>query len=94
GVGDLDVTCRSVYGRNRRFGREIILKDLIGKYEDIDDLIENIREIPYLPEGVFAARFAQELIEKHNLKLPLLSNVYRILNREAEEHLVQSLFSL
>ena len=29
GVGDLDVTCRSIHGRNRRFGREIILKKLI-----------------------------------------------------------------
>jgi glycerol-3-phosphate dehydrogenase (NAD(P)+) len=30
GVGDLDVTCRSPYGRNRRFGREIVLKPAPG----------------------------------------------------------------
>ena len=94
GVGDLDVTCRSVYGRNRRFGREIILKDITAKYKGIDDLIENISDIPYLPEGVFAARYAMELIDKHNLKLPLISNVYRILNKEADRDLMKTLFSI
>lgn len=94
GVGDLDVTCRSVYGRNRRFGREIILKNIIDKYKDIDDLIANIGDIPYLPEGVFAARYARELMEKHNLKLGLINQVYRILNREADQEVLQSLFSL
>ncbi|MDC7220965.1 MAG: NAD(P)-dependent glycerol-3-phosphate dehydrogenase [Spirochaetales bacterium] len=94
GVGDLDVTCRSVYGRNRRFGREIITKDIIGKYKSIEDLLENIKDIPYLPEGVFAARHAMELIEKHNLKLPLITSVYKILNKEAERDLVKSIFTL
>jgi len=50
GVGDLDVTCRSIYGRNRRFGREIVLNNLIDKYANIDDLIDNIMDIGYLPE--------------------------------------------
>ena len=94
GVGDLDVTCRSVYGRNRRFGREIILKNITEKYKDIDDLINNINDIPYLPEGVFAARYAKELIEKHGLKLPLISNVYRILNKEADRDMMKTLFSI
>ncbi|HTX74166.1 MAG TPA: NAD(P)H-dependent glycerol-3-phosphate dehydrogenase, partial [Rectinemataceae bacterium] len=29
GVGDLDVTCRSIHGRNRRFGREIVEKGIL-----------------------------------------------------------------
>ncbi len=93
GVGDLDVTCRSVYGRNRRFGREIILKNIIGKYRDMGDLISHIQDIPYLPEGVFAARYAHDLIQKHNLKLPLISNVYRILNKEADQDIMKTLFT-
>jgi glycerol-3-phosphate dehydrogenase (NAD(P)+) len=93
GVGDLDVTCRSIYGRNRRFGREIILKNIIEKYKDIDDLIANINDIPYLPEGVFAARYANELIEKHGLKLPLISQVYRILNKEAGQEILRAFFN-
>ena len=93
GVGDLDVTCRSIYGRNRRFGREIVLKNIIEKYKDIDDLINNISDIPYLPEGVFAARYAKEIIESHGLKLPLISQVYRILNKEAGREIFKAFFS-
>ena len=38
GVGDLDVTCRSKYGRNRRFGRDIIKENLLSKFSSLDDL--------------------------------------------------------
>ncbi len=82
GVGDLDVTCRSVFGRNRRFGREIILKDILQPYRDLDDLIARIAEIGYLPEGVVAAKQVKVLAEEHKLKLPISLGLYRILNRE------------
>ena len=39
GVGDLDVTCKSKYGRNRRFGQDIIKTDMLSKFKNIDDLI-------------------------------------------------------
>ncbi len=82
GVGDLDVTCRSIHGRNRRFGREIILKRIHEQFSGIDDLIANIGTIGYLPEGAVAARYAMQLGEKFNLKLPIIRLVYAILNRE------------
>ncbi len=84
GVGDLDVTCRSQYGRNRRFGREIIVKDILRPYNSLDELIRKIDQIGYLPEGVIACRSAYSLITQRKLKLPLLRMVYRILNREAD----------
>lgn len=84
GVGDLDVTCRSRYGRNRRFGREIVEKSILERFRDIDDLIDRIDEVGYLPEGVIAARGAQEIIARHQLRLPITGAVYRILNREAD----------
>ena len=84
GVGDLDVTCRSRYGRNRRFGREIVEKAILERFRDIDDLIGRIDEVGYLPEGVVAARGAQWLIDRFDLKLPITRSVYRILNREAD----------
>ncbi len=84
GVGDLDVTCRSRYGRNRRFGREIVERQILERFESIDDLIERIDEVGYLPEGVIAARGARELMLRHELKLPITNAVYRILNREAD----------
>jgi glycerol-3-phosphate dehydrogenase (NAD(P)+) len=84
GVGDLDVTCRSVFGRNRRFGREIIEKNILEPFSSIDDIIARIAEIGYLPEGVAATKYVQALAEKYRLKMPIATGLYRILNREIE----------
>ncbi len=82
GVGDLDVTCRSVFGRNRRFGREIIEKNILSGFTGIDDLIARISQVGYLPEGVVAAKYVRELAEKHNLRMPISTGLFRILNKE------------
>lgn len=82
GVGDLDVTCRSKYGRNRRFGQEIIRKSILENYESIDDLINRISEVGYLPEGVVACRHIHRLTEENGLKLPICEGIYQILNKE------------
>jgi len=84
GIGDLDVTCRSVYGRNRRFGREIIEKNLLSKFTNIDDILSRIGEIGYLPEGVAAAKYIRVLAEKHRLKMPVSVGLCKLLNREME----------
>ncbi|MCL2478283.1 MAG: NAD(P)-dependent glycerol-3-phosphate dehydrogenase [Treponema sp.] len=84
GIGDLDVTCRSRYGRNRRFGKEMIEKKILEPFRNLDDLIARIDEIGYLPEGVAAANHIRILAEKYRLKLPLSTGIYRILNREIE----------
>jgi len=82
GIGDLDVTCRSVFGRNRRLGRDIVNKRILESYKDIEDLLSRISEIGYLPEGVAAAKYIRILAEKHKLKMPVSLGLYRILNRE------------
>jgi glycerol-3-phosphate dehydrogenase (NAD(P)+) len=84
GVGDLDVTCRSIWGRNRRFGREIIEKRILEPYKDLEDLLSRIKEIGYLPEGVAAAKYVKVLAEKYKLKMPISIGLYQILNREIE----------
>ena len=84
GIGDLDVTCRSVFGRNRRFGREIIEKNILKPYKNIDDLLARIGEIGYLPEGVAAAKYVRILAEKHKLKMPVSIGLCKLLNREME----------
>ncbi|AHC13740.1 NAD(P)H-dependent glycerol-3-phosphate dehydrogenase [Salinispira pacifica] len=83
-VGDLDVTCRSIHGRNRRFGREIILKDLLQKYSGIDELINDFQNIGYLPEGAVAVRAMKEIVDRQKLKMPISMGVYRILNKESK----------
>jgi len=82
GVGDLDVTCRSKYGRNRRFGQDIIKTDMLDKFENLDDLINRISEVGYLSEGAVACKFVHEIAQQHNLKLTICDGLYRILNKE------------
>jgi glycerol-3-phosphate dehydrogenase (NAD(P)+) len=84
GVGDLDVTCRSVFGRNRRFGREIIEKNILEPYTDLEDLLNRINEVGYLPEGVAAAKYVKLLSERFKLKMPISTGLYQILNRELQ----------
>ncbi|MGL4364571.1 MAG: NAD(P)H-dependent glycerol-3-phosphate dehydrogenase [Bacteroidales bacterium] len=84
GVGDLDVTCRSKYGRNRRFGHEIITKKLLHKFTSLDDLITRIDEIGYLPEGVVACKYIYQISQQKNIKLPICTGLYHILNRKIE----------
>jgi glycerol-3-phosphate dehydrogenase (NAD(P)+) len=84
GVGDLDVTCRSVHGRNRRFGREIILKKLIDGCGSIDEVIAGLPAFGYIAEGVVTAKWVNAIAAQRKLVLPIIDGVYRILNREAE----------
>ena len=84
GVGDLDVTCRSRYGRNRRFGREIVLDHLLDRFDTLEHLVENIASIGYFAEGVIAAGFAHRLADQYRLKMPICQGVYRVLNKESE----------
>ena len=84
GIGDLDVTCRSVLGRNRRFGREIVEKNILDSFQNLEDILERIGELGYFPEGVAAAKNVRILAEKHRLKMPVSVGLYQILNREIE----------
>ena len=83
GVGDLDVTCKSKYGRNRRFGQDMIKTDMLSKFKDIDDLIANVGKIGYLPEGAIACKYVHEIAQKKDIKLPICDTLYKVLNKEA-----------
>ena len=84
GVGDLDVTCRSVHGRNRRFGREIILKRLIQDCASIDEVIARQPSYGYIAEGVVTAKWVNAIAAQRKMSLPIAGGVYRILNREVD----------
>ena len=86
GVGDLDVTCKSKYGRNRRFGQDLVKTDMLDKFKDIDDLIANVGKIGYLPEGAIACKYVYEISKKKDIKLPLTETLYKILNKELSVH--------
>jgi len=84
GVGDLDVTCRSVHGRNRRFGREIVEKGILKPFRDLDDLLARLGELGYLPEGAVACKHVRAIAAERKLELPIMGGVHSILDRKTE----------
>jgi glycerol-3-phosphate dehydrogenase (NAD(P)+) len=83
GVGDLDVTCRSIHGRNRRFGREVVNKNLLDGFNNIGEVIAGFSKIGYLAEGVVAVTYIKDYAQQYKLKMPICASVYRILNKES-----------
>ncbi len=82
GVGDLDVTCRSRHGRNRRFGREIITNQILDNFSSIEEVIAHIESFGYFAEGIVAAYYVNRLADNYNLSLPICRGVYGILNKQ------------
>ena len=82
GVGDLDVTCKSKFGRNRRFGQDIIKTDILSQFKDLDDLILNVKKVGYLPEGAVACKYVHQIAVAKNLKLPICEALFHLLNKE------------
>ena len=71
GVGDLITTCVSPYGRNRRIGREI------GKGKTLRQALEDMA--PAVPEGVWTAKSTIALARRHNVPMPISSEVHAVL---------------
>ena len=84
GVGDLDVTCRSIHGRNRRFGREIVEKGILKPFRDLDDLLARLGELGYLPEGAVACKHVHAIAAERKLALPIMGGVHAILDQKIE----------
>jgi glycerol-3-phosphate dehydrogenase (NAD(P)+) len=72
GLGDLEVT--SLSGRNRVFGARV------GRGEPPDQALAAMAAAGQTVEGVPAARLALELATRHELDLPLLAAVGRVLD--------------
>lgn len=70
GVGDLIVTCTSMHSRNRRAGI------LIGKGMTAD---EAQQEVKMTVEGVKACYCAYDLAKKHNVEMPIVEAIYKVL---------------
>lgn len=71
GVGDLITTCVSPYGRNRRIGYEI------GKGKTLRQALEDMA--PAVPEGVWTAKSTIALAQRHNVPMPIASEVHAVL---------------
>ena len=79
GVGDLIVTCCSMYSRNRRCGI------LIGQGKPIQ---EAIQEIGAVVEGYYAAANARALAQKAGVEMPIAQAAYEVLYEGRDVHSV------
>ncbi|MCL2360582.1 MAG: NAD(P)H-dependent glycerol-3-phosphate dehydrogenase [Defluviitaleaceae bacterium] len=70
GMGDLIVTCTSMHSRNRRAGM------LIGQGKSAE---EAQKEIGMVVEGVNTCRVANELANKMNIEMPIITQAYAVL---------------
>jgi len=78
GMGDLIVSCTSMHSRNRRAGI------LIGKGMTAD---EAQKEVKMTVEGIRACVSAHKLAKQHNVEMPIVNAIYKVLCGEisAEE---------
>lgn len=70
GIGDLIVTCASMHSRNRRAGI------LIGQGRTME---EAMKEVKMVVEGVYSAKAGQALAEKHQVPMPIITEVNQVL---------------
>lgn len=70
GIGDLIVTCTSMYSRNRRAGI------LLGQGKSLE---ETLKEIKMVVEGVNTVQVACKVAEEHNVEMPITQAIYDVL---------------
>jgi glycerol-3-phosphate dehydrogenase (NAD(P)+) len=70
GLGDLVLTCTSAISRNYTVGYEL------GQGERLTDIISKRKSVA---EGVATTKATQELALKHNVDMPIVSEVYSVL---------------
>lgn len=70
GIGDLIVTCASMHSRNRRAGI------LMGQGKTME---EATKEVKMVVEGIYSAKAALALSEKHQVSMPIVTQVNAVL---------------
>jgi len=70
GMGDLVLTCTGALSRNRRVGVQL------GRGKRLPDILAETREVA---EGVKTSKSAKDLAERHQIEMPITSEMYRVL---------------
>lgn len=75
GLGDLFTTCISQFGRNLLVGREL------GKGRKLRDIVASMEMVA---EGVETTRSAYQLVQRHNVIAPIITEIYKILYEDKD----------
>lgn len=70
GIGDLIVTCTSMYSRNRRAGI------LLGRGQSLEEVLAAVGMVV---EGVRTTAAARELACQHSVQMPITEEIYQVL---------------
>jgi glycerol-3-phosphate dehydrogenase (NAD(P)+) len=70
GMGDLVLTCTGALSRNRTVGT------LLGKGQKLEEIL---RDAKFVAEGIKTSKSAQALCERHQIEMPITSEMYRVL---------------
>jgi len=85
GMGDLMLTCTGALSRNRSVGVQL------GKGKQLDEIL---RESRLVAEGVKTAKSAKQLAEKHQIEMPITTEMYRVLyENESPRNAIQRLMT-
>ncbi|QHI68556.1 NAD(P)H-dependent glycerol-3-phosphate dehydrogenase [Tichowtungia aerotolerans] len=69
GIGDLIVTCASRHSRNRSVGERL------GRGESLQEIMNGMKQVA---EGIWNAKAARDLAEKHHIDVPITEEVCQI----------------
>jgi glycerol-3-phosphate dehydrogenase (NAD(P)+) len=75
GIGDLVLTCTGSLSRNRTVGVQL------GKGKKLDAILDESR---FVAEGVKTSKSAMQLGEKHQIEMPITTEMYRVLYENEE----------
>jgi glycerol-3-phosphate dehydrogenase (NAD(P)+) len=75
GMGDLVLSCTDDQSRNRRFGLALARGT---------NVAEALRTIGQVVEGYTAARAVQGVAERHNVPMPIVGEIYKVLHAGAD----------
>lgn len=71
GLGDLLLTCTGTLSRNYTVGYKL------GRGEKLDDIVSGMKMVA---EGVATSESAYELSKKHNIEMPIVEQIYKVVN--------------
>ena len=70
GMGDLVLTCTGALSRNRTVGVQL------GQGRSLDEIL---RDTKFVAEGIKTSKSAQALAERHQIEMPITSEMHRVL---------------
>ena len=75
GLGDLVLTCTGTLSRNYTVGHRL------GKGEKLKDIVSSMKMVA---EGVATSESSYELAEKHNVEMPIVQQIYKVINEDKD----------